>query len=72
MNTEATISFTLKSMLKVNPVGLLIAFIIITIIVFGLGNKIIEYYNHQLIESMKSTYHLYSYHDDLNLYYNIA
>lgn len=72
MNTEASISFTLKSLLKVNPMGLLFAFIMITITVFGLGNKIIEYYNHQLIQTMESTYNMYSYHDDLKYFYNIA
>lgn len=55
MNTEANISFGLKAYLKINPfltLGVGVGFVIFT---FGLGVKLFEYYNKQIMDLLDTS-----------------
>ena len=50
MNTESTISFTIKSYLKVSPFSTIGYSVFFSIVIFGLGIQIFEYYNQSMID----------------------
>lgn len=56
MNSEASISFSLKAYLKVSPFAFLVNFILILIVIFGIGIRVFEYYNDTMMQMLDSEY----------------
>lgn len=55
MNTEATVGFGLKAYLKIMPFYSLAIGILLVIVFFGLGTKIFEFYNMQIMDLLDSS-----------------
>ena len=52
MNTKTDVTFALKSYLRLKPFISLIIGVILVITIFGIGVKVFEYYNENLIETI--------------------
>ena len=50
MNTKTDVTFALKSYLRLKPFISLIIGVIMVITIFGVGIKVLEYYNENLIK----------------------
>lgn len=64
MNSEASVSFSLKAYLKVSPFSFILCFIIILILLFGIGIRVFEYYNDVMLKMLDSDYNKGDLEDD--------